>query len=170
MKSGFPIPLAALVASLFLTDVAMGEGPRMHGPGGRDPSKMILRHADEIGLDERMREEIEAIVAETQPRGEQLSTDLRAAHEEMRALLSADRPDRAAVMKQADVIGELETERRKLRFDAMLRIQERLTPEQRQALRELREKRRAEHGRKGRGPHGDGRHPRSTAAEAPPLD
>ena len=149
MKSGFPIPLAALIASLFLTDVAMGEGPRMHGPGGRDPGKMILRHADEIGLDERTREEIEAIVAETQPRGEQLSTDLRAAHEEMRALLSADRPDRAAVMKQADVIGELETERRKLRFDAMLRIQERLTPEQRQALRELREKRRAEHGGKG---------------------
>ena len=117
----------------------------MHGPGGRDPSKMILRHADEIGLDERTREEIEAIVAETQPRGEQLATDLRAAHEEMRALLSADRPDRAAVMKQADVIGELETERRKLRFDAMLRIQERLGPDQRSALRGLRERRRTEH-------------------------
>lgn len=169
MKSAFPIMLALLVASLFLTDVALGEG-RGRGHGGRDPSKMILRHADELGLDERTREEIEAIVAETQPRGEQLSTDLRAAHQEMRALLSADRPDRAAVMEQADVIGELETERRKLRFDAMLRIQERLTPEQRQALRELREKRKAERGGKGHGPRGEGRHPKSPAAEAPPLD
>lgn len=146
MKQVFPLALAVLVATLFLTDVAFGEGPRLRGGHGEhDPSKMILRHAEEIGLDQRTREEIEAIVAETQPRGDQLSAELRAAHGAMRELLSADRPDRSAVMRQAERMGELETERRKLRLDAMLRIQERLSPDQRAALRGLREQRKAEH-------------------------
>jgi len=143
MKQALPLAGAVLVAVLVLTNVAFGGGPRGHGE--RDPSQMILRHADELELDERTRGDIAAILAETQPRNEQLSDELRVAHDAMRELLSADRPDRSAVMRQAERIGELETERRKLRFDAMLRIQERLGPDQRSALRGLRERRRTEH-------------------------
>jgi len=52
----------------------------------------------------------------------------------MRALLSQELPDEAAVMQQADTIDALELTERKNRLQAMLRIRALLTPAQRQEL------------------------------------
>jgi Spy/CpxP family protein refolding chaperone len=52
----------------------------------------------------------------------------------MRALLSQELPDEAAVMQQADAIGALELAERKNRLQAILQIRAVLTPAQRQEL------------------------------------
>ena len=57
----------------------------------------------------------------------------------MRALLSQEVPDEAAVMRQADAIGALELAARKQRLQVMLRIRALLTPAQRQELMRLQE-------------------------------
>jgi Spy/CpxP family protein refolding chaperone len=49
--------------------------------------------------------------------------------------LQQDRPDETAVLAQAEVIGELETEHRKQTLQTLLAIQSLLTPEQRASLR-----------------------------------
>jgi hypothetical protein len=57
----------------------------------------------------------------------------------MRALLSQEGPNEAAVMQQADAIGALELAARKQRLQVMLRIRALLTPAQRQELIRLQE-------------------------------
>ena len=55
----------------------------------------------------------------------------------MRQLLEQDAPDVDAVMRQAEVIGEVDVRKHKHRIATMLEIRAKLTPEQRTQLRQL---------------------------------
>ena len=95
-----------------------------------------------MDLDPATRAEIDAIVAETRAAGEQLREELESAEMGMRELLSQDAPALDLVMAQAELIGELETERRKHRLATMLAIRALFSDEERAALQQQRMERR----------------------------
>jgi len=102
-------------------------------------ARMLERHADEIGLDEATLARIRAVVAANRGAGERIQRDLHAAHESLREMLSADRPDEAAVMRQADAIGVLETAALKHKLRTLLAVRPLLSDAQLAKLRDLRE-------------------------------
>jgi Spy/CpxP family protein refolding chaperone len=61
---------------------------------------------------------------------------MKAAFEQMRTLLDQDTPDEAAVMQQAELLGQLRTEAHKAMLHTLLAVRAELTPEQRAQLRE----------------------------------
>lgn len=111
------------------------------GPGhhrGRPSLDRILeRHAERLGLDAATQERIAALAAEANAETDALRERLHELHGAMRSLLREERPDEEAVMRQAERIGEAETEVRKQRLRTMLRIRKLLTPEQRRELVEI---------------------------------
>jgi Spy/CpxP family protein refolding chaperone len=119
------------------------------GPGGHEPGRVIDEHADELGLDEETREAIQGIVDASRKDAKDFREELRGLHDAMRTLLSQDEPDEAAVMKQAESIGKVETEMHKHRLSTLLAVRALLTPEQRAELTRIREETRGE--RRGRG-------------------
>lgn len=118
----------------------------------RSPAEHVARHAEQIGLDAEAQAALGAIVEESERDEQALREEIRAARERMHELLSAAELDRAAVMAQADVLDVLHARSHRHRLDAVLRIHELLTPAQRQALVEIRDRERP--WRRGRGPLG----------------
>ena len=103
------------------------------------PDRFITEYAERLGLDQETLAAIRTIVEASRAHGETLRTELQQAYVQMRALLSQEVPDEAAVMRQADAIGALELAARKQRLQVMLRIRALLTPAQRQELIRLQE-------------------------------
>ena len=64
--------------------------------------------------------------------------ELELAHLDLRKLMNADTPDRAAIGSQLDKIGRMQTEMRKAHTFAMLDLRAMLTPEQRKKLEQMR--------------------------------
>ena len=87
---------------------------------------------------------IETIVDESRKRARGLHVELRGLHREMHDLLSQETPDEAAVMQQAEAIGQAETELHKHRLGALIKIRALLTGEQREELSRIREETREE--------------------------
>ena len=101
---------------------------------GSQSDRFIEEQAEQLGLDEKTMAAIRTIVDASRARGQTLRAELHTAYAQMRALLSQELPDEAAVMQQADTIGALELTERKNRLQAMVRIRALLTPVQRQEL------------------------------------
>jgi Spy/CpxP family protein refolding chaperone len=111
-----------------------------HGPPLLD--RILERNADQLKLDEATRERIRAIAVEAHGEARPLHDRLRESREEMRRLLGEESPDEAAIMRQAERIGGLETEVQKQRLRTMLKIRALLTAEQRRELVKIHEERR----------------------------
>ena len=143
MKASFPLAIAALAALIAFAGQALGQPPhgRPHGPGAGHEGRPMGR-MEGMDLDPATRAEIDAIVAETRAAGEQLREELESAELGMRELLSQDAPALDLVMAQAELIGELETERRKHRLATMLAIRALFSDEERAALQQQRMERR----------------------------
>jgi Spy/CpxP family protein refolding chaperone len=135
----------ALLANLLVVTVGVAEPFGRHHRGEGGPGRMLDYHAERLDLDDETRDAIDQIVEESRAGGEDLRAELRAAHAQLRELLAEPSPDEGAVMRQAEVIGEIETAERKHRLAAMLRIRELLTPEQREELVQIREEQRSRH-------------------------
>jgi Spy/CpxP family protein refolding chaperone len=126
--------LSALALALPASAVWAEHG---HGrPGHHGPGKMLERHLDELGLEPEQREAIQALLDAAKQEREQHREQMRAAFEEMHALLDQDTPDENAVMRQVELIGELRTEGHKRMLHTLLAVRAELTPEQRAQLRE----------------------------------
>jgi Spy/CpxP family protein refolding chaperone len=131
--------LAACAALLCLAAPGRAEPPDERPHPRRSPAGFIEEHAERLGLDAETRAAIQAISSESRAAEQELRGRIHGAHERMRELLDEDAPEASAVMAQAEVIGALETEARKERLAAMLRIRKLLTPEQRAELVRIRE-------------------------------
>lgn len=142
--------VAALLAGLAVASAGFAEPPfggdhrggghhRGHGPAG-----FIEEHTEQLGLDDETREAIDGIVDESRERARGLHRELRGLHREMRDLLSQENPDEAAVMQQAEAIGQAETELHKHRIGALIKIRALLTDEQRAELIRIREETRSQ--------------------------
>ena len=103
------------------------------------PDQFIAEYVERLGLDQETLATIRTMVEASRAQQETLRAELRQAYAQMRARLSQEVPDEAAVMQQADAIGALELAARKQRLQVMLRIRALLTPAQRQGLMRLQE-------------------------------
>ena len=111
---------------------ASGAGMRPDGHLDRH----LERHLEELGLEPAQLEAVRAILDQARREREERRETVHAAFEEMRALLDQDLPDEAAVMRQAEVLGELRTEGHKAMLRTLLAVRAQLTPGQREQLRE----------------------------------
>jgi Spy/CpxP family protein refolding chaperone len=146
-----------------------GPPPHPRGPGGphTPPLQFVFeRYADRLGLDPSTAAAIRAIADASRERGRTRRDELRALHEELRALLSEASPDEEAVMQQAERIGAVETAAQQERLRDMLRVRALLTVEQRQELVRIHQERRSERG--ARPLHGPPHAPRDDAPPAEP--
>jgi len=103
------------------------------------PDRFIAEYVEPLDLDQETLATIRTMVEASRAQGETLRAKLRQAYAQMRAQLSREVPDEAAVMQQADAIGALELAARKQRLQVMLQIRALLTPAQRQGLIRLQE-------------------------------
>jgi Spy/CpxP family protein refolding chaperone len=138
MKRAWPLVVIALLV--------VGVEARAQPPGaGQDPlaphvfpPELVMRHAPEIGLDEKQRVAIKDLVVKTQARFFDMQWDLQAESEKMARLLQASPVDEAAVLAQADKVMGLEREVKKAHLSLLVRIKNLLTEAQREKLMELR--------------------------------
>jgi Spy/CpxP family protein refolding chaperone len=102
------------------------------------PPELVMRHASEIGLEERQRAAIKDLVVKAQTRFLDVQWDVQAESERMARLLQASPVDEAAVLAQADKVMGLEREVKKTHLALLVRIKNLLTDAQRDKLTELR--------------------------------
>jgi Spy/CpxP family protein refolding chaperone len=130
----------------------LGIASAAHAGERESPAEHAASHAQRLGLDAETQAALATIVRESHAEDEALREEKRAAWRQMSELLSAPELDRDAILEQADVIDAIDARERRQRLEAMLRIHELLTPEQRAALVEIRRQERP--WKRGRGPLG----------------
>ena len=158
-----------------------GWGMRGHGFGRHgDRGEMLSRLVENPELREKL-----GITADQAAKIRQQTTDFRKAEirtgadlrikrMELQDLLSAEKPDRAAIDRKLQEVGAAQLAREKSSIDFRLTMRDALTPEQKQKLRQLMEERRQSAdrrpGRRGPGPQGmRPRAPQPAPAPAPPT-
>jgi Spy/CpxP family protein refolding chaperone len=104
------------------------------------PPELVMRHAPEIGLDDKQRAAIKDAVVKTQTRFLDLQWEVQGEAEKMARLLQASPVDEAAVLAQADKVMGLEREVKRAHLALLVRIKNTLTDAQRARLTELRRK------------------------------
>jgi Spy/CpxP family protein refolding chaperone len=132
--------LAFLLAQPLTASLALAEPPGGRPPQGPDwspPDERLAGHLRELGLDSQQLEKLRGTLSEARRTREEIDGRLQHAFDEMRVLLEQEKPDEAAVMKQADRIGEIRTEGRKAMLRTLLSVRADLTPAQRERLNEM---------------------------------
>jgi len=133
--------------TLIVIAVLLAAGARAESPPapGQDPlapfvfpPELVMRHASEIGLDERQRAAVKDAVVRMQGRFLELQWDVQAESEKMARLLQASPVDEAALLAQADKVMALEREVKRTHLSLLVRIKNLLTDAQRAKLTELR--------------------------------
>lgn len=132
----------SLVWVLFVGVVLLGIGS-LEARGSRRghdslSGQWLEEHAERLHLDDKTLAAIRGIVETAHAADEALRPELEQAHTRMRALLSQETPDEAAVMQQAETMSAVKLTMWKNRLRAMLQIRAQLTPEQRQELVRIR--------------------------------
>lgn len=129
---------AAGIAAVCLAGAAQAQPPVERPVGG-----LIARHAERLGLEGDALLAVQAVVAASGVRHEELLAKLEAGRSAMRELLAQPIPDTDKVMAQADALGAIETDLHKNRLKAILDIRALLTPAQREELLKIRQEERA---------------------------
>ena len=136
----------ALAAS---ATVASGALAKPHGGHGRgNLLSHIERGVERIELTAETKQAVYAVLDEARSERRALTDQIRTAREQMKASLDAETPSLDAVLAQADSIGALETQARKIELAAVVKVKGLLTDEQWKQLREARGER-GKHGRCG---------------------
>ena len=140
----------ATAAGFLLAAPAWGQpgGPPHRRPHHGPPMEHAL---EQVELPDEVRSDVDALLDASRKSRREIHRELRKAHEKMRALLDAESPDEDAILAQADEIGRLEVTAEKDRLRTLLRIRERLSPEQREAMTRVLEEMKSKRGRH-RGP------------------
>jgi Spy/CpxP family protein refolding chaperone len=172
------LSLAALLCALFVSPAFAGPGAAggPGGPGGPGMQGRLEKELGKLGLSDVQNQKVQAILTAAQPQRDEMRGQMRQAFQDMHTLLDQDTPDQAAVLAQADRIGQLQTQAHKDMLTTLLAVRAELSPAQRMQLREsMREhmQGRWHRGHRG-GMHGQGAPPSGSAPaptpEAPPED
>jgi Spy/CpxP family protein refolding chaperone len=114
-------------------------------PPGQDPlaphvfaPDLVMRHAAEIGLDDKQRAAIKDAVIKMQSKFLDVQWEVQAESEKMARLLQASPVDETAVLAQADKVMALERDVKKTHLSLLVRVKNLLTDGQREKLKELR--------------------------------
>jgi Spy/CpxP family protein refolding chaperone len=134
MKRTYALALAvlALIGMCIFTTAAWARGPRHDF----DRMTRLEEKLDALNLDDATRTAIHKVLDEGRVAKDDLRSQLRKAHQDLRTMLKDDNPNEAQVLAQAEVIGGLVTEQRKQELHTLLTLRALLTPEQRASLRE----------------------------------
>lgn len=129
--------VSVLAGVLFLASSALagppgGPPPHHDGPGG--PEQFIARESKRLGLDAKTTQAIQQIVSAQREDARKLEEERSAARKKLGEILTQEPLDQAAALKQAEALGQIDTEMRKQRLETMFKIHALLTPEQRQKL------------------------------------
>jgi Spy/CpxP family protein refolding chaperone len=129
----------AAVAVMLATAMIIATNATANRHGGRSGHASMLgkveRGVENLELAPETRKSIDAILDQARTERRPLRDQLRAAHEQMRTALDAESPSSDTVLAQADSIGALETQAKKLELQALIEVRQLLTAEQWQQLR-----------------------------------
>lgn len=115
-----------------------------HDPIGANffPPEMVMQHQQAIGLTEEQRNFISAEIQKAQARFTELQWQMASEMETLSGLVSQARVDEQQTLAQLDKIMALEGEIKRSHFALVVRIKNRMTPEQQARLQELKRGRR----------------------------
>jgi periplasmic protein CpxP/Spy len=142
-----PAVTVALVAALISGTPSAPAFPRGGGHGG---ASIVLDNAAALGLSDDQVQRIEALQAKQRDAMAGKRDAMKAQHEALVRLLSADPIDRAAAEQAIDAMAKQMADNQRSRLTARLDLAEILTPDQRESLRALRREKFGQHGREGR--------------------
>jgi Spy/CpxP family protein refolding chaperone len=126
------------MGTLFFASSAAWAKPHGGACGGRGAHKLekLERDVAKLGLEQAQLDAAYQVIDEARKERRGLDAQIRAAHDRMRELLDQDAPDVDTVTAQADTIGALMTQARKIELRAAVQVRSMLTPEQRKQLAE----------------------------------
>ncbi len=104
------------------------------------PPDLVLSNQKAIGLDDAQRNYVRSEVLKAQTRFTELQFQLQDAMETLVSLLKQDPVDESQVMAQLDKVLNAEREVKRTQIALMVRIKNKLRPEQQARLRQLRSK------------------------------
>jgi Spy/CpxP family protein refolding chaperone len=134
------LPLLALLMHVCVS--AWAQQPPSQDPIAENlfPPDQVLANQKAIGLDDTQRSYVRSEVLKAQTRFTELQFQLQDAMESLVALLKQNPVDEAQVMAQLDKVLNAEREVKRTQIALMVRIKNKLTPEQQSRLRQLRGK------------------------------
>lgn len=112
----------------------------MHDPMGAAlfPPELVMSHQQEIGLTAEQKTYLRQEISRAQARFTELQWQLQDEMETLVSLLKQNAPEETQVMAQLDKVLAAEREIKRAQMGLMVRIKNKLTPEQQARLRELR--------------------------------
>jgi Spy/CpxP family protein refolding chaperone len=115
------------------------------GPGGELAQylyrpDLVLRHRQDIGLDDRQAKLLKELIQQAQSRFLDLQWDLQSEAGKLAELMRASRVDESAALAQVDRVLSQEREVKRAQLTLLIRIKNLLTPEQQERLTTLKGK------------------------------
>jgi Spy/CpxP family protein refolding chaperone len=107
------------------------------------PPELLMQNQKKIGLTEEQSKFIREEIGKTQAKFTDLQWQLQGEQETLTSLVKQDRPDEKQVLSVLDKLLNLENEIKRTHLTLALRIKNKLTTEQQEQLRELRQRPRA---------------------------
>jgi len=102
------------------------------------PPELVMLHQKAINLDDAQKNYIRAEISKAQSRFTELQWQMQDAMESLVAIIGKDTPEEQLVLSQLDKVLNVEREIKKVQITLMVRIKNKLTPEQQEKLRHLR--------------------------------
>ncbi len=137
-----------LAAGLAVAQQPPGPGPRFQpGPAGPAPDpvrgnlfppELIMRNQKAIGLTDEQKTTIRGELLQAQTRFTELQWELQDEVESLVSLLKQEKVDEQQALAQLDKVLDVEREVKRAQIGLMVRIKNKLTPEQQAQLREIR--------------------------------
>jgi hypothetical protein len=122
-------------------------GPRPHPRGTPDPVRgnlfppeLIMRNQKAIGLTDEQKTTIRGELLQAQTRFTELQWELQDQVESLVSLLKQEKVDEQQALAQLDKVLDVEREVKRAQIGLMVRLKNKLTPEQQAQLREIRGK------------------------------
>lgn len=141
MTKGKRAALYVLLPALLLANTPLAaQQPPGHDPIAENlfPPDLVLSNEKAIGLEAAQKNFVRSEVLKAQTRFTELQFQLQDAMETLTGLLKQNPVDEAAVLAQLDKVLNVEREVKRTQIALMVRIKNRLTPEQQARLRQLR--------------------------------
>jgi len=105
--------------------------------GNLFPPELIMQHQQTLGLSEEQKSFLKAELRKTQTRLTELQWDLQEEFEKLAALIKQEQVDEAQTLTQLDKVLSLEREVKRTHIGLLIRVKNKLTPEQQGRLREI---------------------------------
>jgi Spy/CpxP family protein refolding chaperone len=105
--------------------------------GNLFPPELIMQHQQALGLSEEQKNFLKAELGKLQTRLTELHWELQGEVEKLSALVKQDQADEAQTLTQLDRVLGLEREIKRAHIGLLIRIKNKLTPEQQAMLREI---------------------------------